>query len=291
VEIPRPKRSSFSSLEKLVFNPYQWVLGYPANLRESALLSLPNDFLLMGNLAHRFVERLYTENPALGWTGKEVLRWLDANFARTIAEEGAVLQMPGRLADLESFRIRLRIAIPDLHERIIRAGARAVRSEARLEGDTELGRLTGSADLLLELDEKRPAVIDMKWAGRKKYRKKLDDGSHIQLAIYAKLVQLETGHWPPGAYYILKESELLTLGGDAFAKGAGGEIGMAPVWGQLLATFRWRCEQLGRGEIEVVRKDLDEAAAGVPPVGGLAIEPLDPRYNPYVHLAGWEEGA
>jgi hypothetical protein len=219
------------------------------------------------------------------------LRWLDANFDRTIAEEGAVLEMPGRLADLESFRIRLRIAIPDLYERVIRAGARAVRSEASLEGDTELGRLIGSADLLLELDKKRPAVIDMKWAGRKKYREKLDNGSHIQLAIYAKLVQIQTGHWPPGAYYVLKESELLTLDGDAFAKGAGGESGMAPVWEQLLATFRWRWEQLGRGEIEIVHKDLDEAAAGVPPEGGLAIEPLDPRYNPYVHLAGWEEGA
>jgi hypothetical protein len=290
IGIPPPQRSSFSSLEKLIFNPYQWVLGYPAHLRESALLSLPNDFLLMGNLAHRFVERLYTENAALGWTAKEVLRWLDANFDKTIVEEGAVLLMPGRLADLESFRIRMRAAVADLHERIVRAGARSVRSEALLEGDTELGRMIGSADLLLELDKKRPALIDMKWAGRKKYREKLEKSSHIQLAIYAKLVQLQTGHWPPGAYYVLKESELLTVDAGAFDKGAGGESGMAPVWERLLATYRWRCEQLGRGEIEVVHKDLDEQAAGVPPDGGLEIEPLNPRYNPYLHLAGWESG-
>jgi hypothetical protein len=53
------RSASFSSLKEFLNNPYQWALKYPARLKSSALLDLPDDFRLRGTLAHRVVEQLY----------------------------------------------------------------------------------------------------------------------------------------------------------------------------------------------------------------------------------------
>jgi hypothetical protein len=48
--------ASFSSLEQLFFKPFHGVLRDLAALRTSALPDLPDDFRLMGNLAHLAAE-------------------------------------------------------------------------------------------------------------------------------------------------------------------------------------------------------------------------------------------
>jgi hypothetical protein len=105
---------------------------------------------------------------------------------RIVREEGAVLLMSGRRADLESFRLRFRRSLTALHEILQSAGTTSVEPEKSLEGDTPLGSLRGSSDLLITLADGRQAIIDLKWAGNKKYREKLNAQTHIQLAIYAR---------------------------------------------------------------------------------------------------------
>jgi len=288
-----PERMSFTSLEQLLFNPYQWVLNYPARLRSSALLCLPDDFRLLGNLAHRVVERLYQVPGSAQWGRGQVLTWFDMHLDSIIVEEGAVLLMPGKRAELESFRLRMRASLPMLHEALRGAGAGLIEPEAVLEGEVSLGRLTGSADLLLTLADQSQAIVDMKWAGDKKYRDKLAANSHIQLAIYAQLVALRTGGWPQVAYYILHKGEMLTTSAGLFpgvrevqqAEGATTTL----LWQHVEQIWGWRKTQVAAGAIEVVFDDLAPTDASQPPVESLPIVPLDPRYNPFVYLAGWEE--
>jgi hypothetical protein len=59
---PRKGRDSYSSLELLLFNPYHWVLKYPAALKTSRILALGQDFRLLGNLAHGLVAQRLTLN-------------------------------------------------------------------------------------------------------------------------------------------------------------------------------------------------------------------------------------
>ncbi len=286
--------ASYSSLEQFFFNPYQWVLNYPARLKPSVLLELPGDFRLLGSLAHRVVERLYGQPEAIGWSVERVTAWFEEAVESIVREEGALLLMSGRRADLESFRQRFRESLRMLHQILRTARTQKIEPEKWLEGVTPLGVLRGSSDLLITLPEGRQAIIDMKWAGNKKYREKLEGQSHIQLAIYARLVEHNTGVWPAVAYFILKQPELLTTAEDLFpnvspirTEGAS----TALLWERVTATWVWRRAQLEAGAVELVFEDLEPTDASQTPAGALVIEPLDRRYNPFVPLAGWGRDA
>jgi hypothetical protein len=128
--VPWPAKVSYSSLQPLLFNPYQWLLRYPARLQASALLNMPNDFRLLGQLAHRAVERLYGHAGSLGWTTEQVAHWFDENLDAIVDEEGAVLRMPGKRSELEGFRLRFRASLLRLHAHLQRP-RRSSRSNPR----------------------------------------------------------------------------------------------------------------------------------------------------------------
>ena len=285
------RAASYSSLNEFFHNPYQWALNYPAQLKPSALLDVPGDFQLLGNLAHRVVEQLYRNVGSISWPVERVRQWFDRAADRIVREEGAVLLMSGRRADLESFRLRFRRSLTALHEILQSAGTTSVEPEKLLEDDTPLGLLRGSSDLLITLADGHQAIIDLKWAGNKKYRQKLNAQTHIQLAIYARLVERNTSSWPAVAYFILRQPELLTTADNVFP-------GVNPIavvgastsllWERLSRTWQWRRAQIEAGALELVMEGADPTDRSVPPDGALPIEALDRRYNPFVHLAGWD---
>jgi hypothetical protein len=284
--------NSYSSLEKLIFDPHQWVLQYPAKLRSSALMDLPGDFRLLGNLAHCVVERLYKNADALSWNEAAVLAWFDATLPAVVAEEGAVLLMKGKVAEFESFRLRLRPAIARLHEHLQASNAVRISTEVDLEVTLSRGRIKSRADLMMERSDGHHAVVDLKWAGDKKYRAKLQDGTHVQLAVYAKLAHARDGRWPSVAYFILVSGQLFTSSGDVFLNAdpvRGGNVSTRELWGQVELAWEWRHKQIEAGQIEVVAEHLEDDPNIAPPDGAVALEPLDWRYNPYVYLTGWKE--
>ncbi len=286
-----PDSASYSSLELLFFDPYEWVLRYAARLYPSALLGLGDDFRLLGNLAHRLVERLYRQDGAQDFTREQVLAWFDAHLDEVIAEEGAVLLMPGRRADLEAFRLRFRESLARLHGYLRAAEAIRVEPEKALEGSTTLGPIRGSSDLLLTFAGGGQAIVDMKWKGEKKYRGKLAEQTHIQLAIYGKLREQASGHWPAVAYYILHGGEMLTTAPGLFPEVsaiAAPERSTAQLWQRIVTTWTWRKAQIDAGAIELVFEEIEPTDESTWPEGALPIEPTDHRYDPYVSLAGWE---
>jgi hypothetical protein len=237
------------------------------------------------------VERLYRQDGAQEWSREQVLAWFDAHLDQVVAEEGAVLLMPGRRADLESFRLRFRESLARLHGYLKAAKAARVEPEKALEGSTTIGPIRGSSDLLLSLPGGGEAIVDLKWKGEKKYREKLATQTHIQLAIYGKLREQGVGRWPAVAYYILHGGEMLTTAPGLFpgvSEIAAPEGATAQLWQRIVATYAWRRAQIDAGAIELVFEDLEPTEESAPPEDGLPIEPLDPRYNPYVNLAGWE---
>jgi hypothetical protein len=288
------RAASFSSLDQFFNNPYQWALHYPAQLRGSALLTLPGDFQLLGNLAHRMVELLYLHADALSWSVARVRQWFDEAVVSVVKDEGAVLLMSGRRAELESFRMRFRVSLVQLHEHLRAMGAVTVEPEKALEGQTPLGSLGGSCDLLVTLRGGRQAIIDMKWAGNSKYRKKLNEQTHTQLAIYARLVENNTSNWPAVAYFILQQPEFLTTS-DNLVPGVSAisvpGSSTSQLWDRIMATWQWRRTQIEAGALEVVLEGLEPTDKSVPPSGALDVEELDARYNDYLNLSGWDAAA
>lgn len=285
ITVAQREKESFSSLESLLFNPYQWVLNYPAALKASNILDISDSFLLYGTLAHHLVELYVTEPFALAQSDEEFLKWFEPAFDTLIADEGAILLMPGRNEDLESFRRKLRFAMQQLRTQLHAAKIVKVEPEVTLDGQFSGGKISGFADLLLTRKDGQQAIVDMKWAGGQKYPLKLAQNQHLQLAIYGELQRQKTGQWPRLAYFILNSAELLATDQDFFPQARlikkntdVADEGAAHLWARFLVSWQWRRQQLDLGLIEVALEANDESDA---PEDGMAMELLNSNYNDY----------
>ncbi len=292
ISIAMRDKDSFSSLEKQVFNPYHWLLQYPAKLRASTILSVAGDFLLLGNLAHDLVEAYFLRADALIANAAAFDQWFETNFNRLVAEEGAVLLMPGRRSDLEGLRVKLKQSFLELRQQMARAKVTKVYPEMSLEGTYPGGELTGFADLVLEKGDGSHAVIDMKWSRVNKYREKLRENRHLQLAIYAELLRQKFTFWPSVGYFILDRGRLFTTDPDWFPSAEvvrkASDENTAQLWQRFIETRKWRQTQFDKGMFEVALDGISKTEDSIPPDNALAMEYLNPDYNDYRALAGWE---
>ena len=292
VAVAPRKRESYSSLEIFFNNPYQWVLQYPAWLRPSSILAVSSDFLLFGNLAHRLIERFFRTASALAMSNAAIERWFEDAFPQIVREEGAVLLMRGRRADLVKLRVGLKRALLELQGQLVRSGVSTVDPEKELTGQFIGGELAGMADLVVAKARGERAILDVKWSGGKKYSEKLGDTRHLQLAVYGELLRQSTGVWPQVAYFILDQARLMAADANFFSgarvvQSKAGESA-ADLWQRFVESWKWRRAQLDTGRIEVVLDGIEETEDSIAPENGLAVEPLNPRYNDYLVLAGVE---
>lgn len=292
VAIETRDAESYSSLENYLFNPYVWVLKYPAKLSPSSILDVSEGVLLYGNLSHHLVERYLQHKDALAQPDAAFETWFASAFEGLIAQEGAILQMPGRQEELATFRRKLLYAMRQLRMQLSTAKVTVALSEEKLEGHFIGGTINGSTDLLLTRADGQQAILDLKW-GIKSHQNKLATNRHLQLAIYGEMVRQRTGAWPRLAYFSLGSGELLATDQDFFPRAKliakakdVAEEGPPDLWQRFLKTWAWRRAQIEQGQIEVV---LQKHEDDLPADDALAIEVLNINYNQYVALAGWEE--
>ena len=288
------KEESFSSLEMFLFNPYQWVLRYKAKLEPGKIAAAGDTFLLFGNLSHTLVDRYYRQPEALLFDDEALQSWFSSAFDHLVETEGAILLMPGRKSELSAFRAGLLRAMRTLQKQLRSAHVVKVEPEVKLAGVFTGGQLTGFADLLVTRADGRRAIIDMKWAGGKKYPDKLAKNRHLQLTLYGELVRQRCGAWPDLSYFIISQGKLIAPDQD-FCPNAQRiikdddvmEEGAPELWSRFLVTWKWRRDLLAQGLIEVA---VDDKEVAVVPEGGISLEILNQKYNDYLALAGWEEG-
>ena len=288
VSIPKREYDSYSSLEPFLFNPYQWLLRYPAGLKASNLLSVADGFRLDGLLAHKLVEHFFALEKPLEMADSDVSDWFDATFTQVVETEGAVLLMHGRRSDYEGLRYSLRRALMQLLSQLKSAGVIRVQSESGCEGSYSGGKIQGAIDLVLTNARGQQALIDMKWAG--KSHERLAENTHLQLGIYAELTRQNTGAWPDVGYYVLSKAKLYTQHANYFPDSnvLNKKIDESTphLWERFKQTYEWRSELLKQGKIEVVLEGIQETEDSVPPEDGLKFELLKSDYNNYLTLAG-----
>lgn len=289
---PRDKES-FSSLEAFLFNPYQWVLRYQAKLEPGKIAVAGDSFQLFGNLSHSLVERYFRQPEALRFDDDALRGWFVPAFDHLVETEGALLLMPGRKSELQNFRAELLRAMLALQAQLRGAGVVKVEPEVELAGVFLGGHLTGYADLLVTRADGRRAIIDMKWAGGKKYPDKLAKNRHLQLTLYGELVRQQYGAWPDLSYFIISQAKLIAPDQGFFPNAQRimrdddvKDEGAPELWNRFLVTWKWRRELLDQGLIEVA---VDDSEVVDVPAGGISLEILNQKYNEYLALAGWEE--
>ena len=132
------------------------------------------------------------------------------------------------------------------------------------------------------------------WGGR--YRDRLATGTHLQLAVYASLIEQTLGQSPEElAFFILDSRALLATSDRVFADA---QVCSPPADGSVRAllskaegSWRWRNQQLDDGVLEVVDLRLAELQEFQGADGTLPVKETGPWNAEYQALLGWENGA
>lgn len=287
-KLGRRETETFSSLADLFYYPYQWVFKHQIRLHKSSILSIVKEHTLMGNLAHRYFEKLLREDIRQ-WNKEQVDAFIDRETAGLLRREGAVMLLYGKEPERISFVQRVKYAAWSLVKHIRENGWEVLETEKPLEGSFMGTAINGRADLILKRGTER-AVIDLKWRGARYREQSIRNEEDLQLVLYARL--LGEGHsWAHTAYFIMEKGLLLARNNHAFQ-----DINaVAPqedfveanqrILARMEATYRWRMEQIRNGEVEIrceqTRLSLEDAYQNLPLMDILEMKDNDAPFDDY----------
>ncbi|MDZ4681437.1 MAG: PD-(D/E)XK nuclease family protein [Saprospiraceae bacterium] len=263
--LQRRDEENFSSLETLLYYPYQWVFRHKIKLRKSSILSIVKPNTLMGNLAHRLFERLLKlEIEAL--SKSELERWVEKEIVGLLAKEGAVLLLYGMEPERAGFVRKLKYASWSLVSLIRENGWKVLATEKPLEAGFLGIQLNGRADVVLEKDGQL-AVIDLKWRGARYREQSIRNEEDLQLALYAHLITNDENR-AHTAYFIIENGRMIARNNEGFKNVPAVVPGSDHVevhermMKLMEATYEWRMAQIAQGRIEIrctqTRLDLED---------------------------------
>lgn len=254
-KLDRRPEETFTSLDSLFYYPYQWMFRHKIKLRKSSILSIVKDVTLMGNLAHRFFELLFSIDGVEEWTQAQVNQWIDDEAYNLLSKEGAVLLLYGREPERIAFINRVKYAIWSLLILIKNNNWRIKGTELKIGGNFLGIPVKGKADIVLEREQEL-MVIDLKWRGAARRERMIKNEEDLQLITYARLLT-DKDDWTHTAYFIIENGKAIARNNLAFKE----IIGAAPdsnhlevnerIWQKMEATFEWRMAQLKKGMIEI----------------------------------------
>ncbi|MEL6717327.1 MAG: PD-(D/E)XK nuclease family protein [Bacteroidota bacterium] len=254
-EYLKVSQETYTSLDSLFYYPYQWILRYKTRLKKSSILSVVKDNTLLGNLAHRFFERLLKQEKVTDWSKEQIENWIDEQAKKMFGQEGAVLLMYGREPDKINFLNRLKYASWSLISCLHNNGWQVKDTEMNLEGQFEDAALKAKADLVLQRGEEL-AIIDLKWRGLRYRESLIKNQEDLQLVLYSKLIGNPTD-WAHTSYFIIEKGKMIARNNQAFQEvdAIDTETGHAEMHDLILsrmnATYHWRRQQIEKGLIEV----------------------------------------
>lgn len=287
-KLGRREEETFSSLNDLFYYPYQWVFKHQIHLRKSSILSIVKENTLMGNLAHRYFEKLLREDIR-HWDKQQLENFIDRETAGLLRREGAVMLLYGKEPERVSFVQRVKYAAWSLIRHIRENGWEVLETEKPLEGHFMGTAISGRADLVLRRGDEK-AVIDLKWRGARYREQSIRNGEDLQLVLYSRL--LGEGHgWAHTAYFIMEKGLLLARNNAAFQdiNAIAPDEGLAETNQQILsrmeATYRWRMEQIRQGEVEIrceqTQLSIEDAYSGQPLMHILEMKNEDAPFDDY----------
>ena len=300
-------RESFSSSEKFIFNPTAWVLRYKAKLWNGRLLG--TDLVCggrqRGNLLHRLFELVFASDPPIDWWNASRLQmdlWLEKEWQNLLPMEGANLRLPGYKVIAEGLLDEGKRAIWVLIEHLRVAGVTKTSANVQtLEIPFVGGNIFGFLDLLVENASGQKAVIDLKYGGFKQKSQELSDNLHLQLAVYARLVD-QGSPWPEAAFLILGKRALLAQQRNFFpdadiVSSKLSPSGLQACWNEFEELWKWRRDLLDQGWIECAVSGSDGATGSdllpnsTSPIQRWQLENYADPYDDLGVLTGWEENA
>jgi hypothetical protein len=251
-KLKKRETESASSIDTLIQHPFEWVIKYKGQLNSGNSFTLPELFTLKGIIAHATTESILTQHgndTSFALNGEFIRQQLDEK----IREEGLVFLLTEMKFEYEELVRKYSFAIKSLFE-IIRANNLTVIG-CEFPADKEIpgiGKVAGKMDLVLHNREGKQFIFDLKWTrNNKKYQKKIDEGKDVQLAVYFAL--LET--MPHTAFFMFDSGKLYSrhsfIGPNVVLADGKGAFSESGVLARTCNSFRYRWEELSKGEIEI----------------------------------------
>ena len=263
---------SFSSLNELINQPFDYVLDYIYNMKDEDEGNLST---VEGNVAHAVIEKIVTEckDPSGNVDTSRFLNIcknsteLEKRTDKAILDVGAQLLQPENEMECSVFkRIFVEKSVPVLVEIIEDNNLEVVGSEVEftsiLKDSSGANAFIFNAkiDFLLKRksegsQEYEYLIFDFKWTGNPKKRKdELEACKELQLALYQKIIE-ENSLKPVvmRGYYLLKQAQLLTI--DNVLKLDDNIViveqkSTCDIFEQAVASYRERIQNLKEGYIE-----------------------------------------
>lgn len=267
----QPKATeSFSSLDMLLYYPYQWLFRHQVQLSRGTVWKIVEERRLEGNLAHRLFELLLTELKEKGqaWNKQRVFERVEELTQDLLEREGAVLLMYGQEARRIGWVQKVQQAAWTLVYALQQNNWRIHAIEHAVQGKVGSMELVGVIDLVLErehLGGVEYAIVDLKWSGKTHFLNKMTNQEDLQLVIYSKLLGLGQ-NWAHTAYFIIENETFVARNRRAFRTAQVTPETDTPfqdihqlIWNKIEATYQWRLEEIEAGRVEVRTEDtIDE---------------------------------
>ncbi|MEX0709389.1 MAG: PD-(D/E)XK nuclease family protein [Woeseia sp.] len=288
------EQESFSSLDKFLYGPYQWVLNYQAKIRPGTLFEIDDGPRLKGTLAHELIERFFNAHEAIRSIQlPEAENWARAAMDSLIEEKGAVLLVPGRQSEKEDFIAIVTRALLELIGHLQSAEVVKVEMEEELTGKFVGGGVRGTVDLIATNVRGECAIVDIKWGGFAYRRTTLVESRYLQLAVYAQLVHPALKQWPALGYFIVRDARMLILDNpyfpDAVIERPENGESLLEFWQRAENTWKWRKRQIESGLIEVTVTGTEPDEESSPGEAGLPMPDTFDAFDDYTVLTGWGE--
>lgn len=268
---------SASSLRSLLGCPFQYVARYHAGLWRDRSERPARGSTMVGRVAHELFARILGDADLTPHTAEAEIAALMAHVGPSLAAE---LFAPGAERQRADLVRLLGRAARQLLVLLERAGLRVAQTEVALSREIAGVTVSGRLDCVLD----PPAVLDFKLGAERQHADALSQGRAVQLAVYSKLLQAQSGpEFPPVAYYVLRNQRLLGSASPRLAveeqiAGPGPELISQRLWRELAVEH----ERLAQGRVCAAGNLLSprtqpEAQMALASIGAQASQQVDAR--------------
>ena len=286
---------SFSSLEELLQNPFDYFMQYPLQFQDisDTNIKLPTTY---GYVAHETIEDLFTIDRGNITLSNYVESHYEEALHRALLRKGALLLLPEHHLDKDRLTYQLRKCVKNLAALVEENGLTVLNCEQKeveqLDFEEEIF-MKGYIDMVLKDKDGNEVVFDLKWTSKKnKFQNMLEKNRALQLAIYQAMLKKHSGESAivRTAYFVMPQGKLFST--DIF-KGANFEqitpYSQGDVMEQLRKGYTERRVEINEGVIETADKepvaDLRySGTAGVFPLeseGSRPAKKVENKYSDY----------
>ena len=247
---------SFSSLEELLQNPFDYFMKYPLQFQDISDTNIKLS-TTYGYVAHETIEYLFTADRGNNTLSNFVESHYEEALNRALLRKGALLLLPEHHLDKDRLTYQLRKCVKNLATLVEENELIVVKCEQKEKEQLDFEEgifLKGDIDMVLKDKDGNEVVFDLKWTSKKdKFQKTLEKNRALQLAIYQAMLKKHSGESAivRTAYYVMPQGKLFSS--DIF-KGANFELitpaSQDDVMNQLRKGYTERRREINDGIIE-----------------------------------------